>query len=480
MTITDEDEEVRASVEVLEARMVELSSQIAGATCELLLLVGEYDAAEGWRSWGVSSTSAWLSWQCGVGRTAAREQVRVARALRKFPQIVEPFRRGRLSYSKVRAISRVATEATIETLVDWALHATAAQIERIVSGRRRDLRSAEARALHTSRSLSWRWDDDGSLLGSFRLPPEQAARFLQAIEVARGVLPDLPEEVEATEVASAVPRGDLVPGAPASTDLDRSLAADAAATPQRTKQRSAADALMEMAERAVAAIEADAAVDDDGLGLPGLGAERFTLVMHSSASAEAAKGTSGRNLFAEVMAGDGVVGLPSVVTRRLSCDCSYSVQTDDANGNPLHLGRKTRRIRGRLARAVHARDGGRCQAPGCTNRTTQIHHIVHWADGGLTCVENLISLCDRHHWLVHEGGWSVRVVQQGWVFRSPEGMRLATHPEPAPAVVPLPRNNTIAADAVAATWGPARFDINEALVALDLRDRRGIPSAVNQ
>jgi hypothetical protein len=58
-------------LERIEAEMVELSSQIAGATCRLLLLVGEYDATEGWRQWGMNSTAAWLSWQCGVGMTAA-------------------------------------------------------------------------------------------------------------------------------------------------------------------------------------------------------------------------------------------------------------------------------------------------------------------------------------------------------------------------------------------------------------------------
>jgi hypothetical protein len=167
---------------------------------------------------------------------------------------------------------------------------------------------------------------------------------------------------------------------------------------------------------------------------------------------------------------DGVVGLPSAVARRLACDCSHATQVDDENGNPLHVGRKTRRIRGRLARAVHARDGGRCRAPGCNNRTTQIHHIVHWADGGPTCIENLISLCDRHHWLVHEGEWTISGPQGGWLFRSPKGKVLATNPEPPDAVVALPKDPSIAADAIDAEWGPQPFSLTDAVGVLDIYD----------
>lgn len=451
--------------------MVELASQIAGATCEFLLLVGEYDAVEGWRAWEMSSTSAWLSWQCSVGRSAAREQVRVARALREFPQIVVPFREGRLSYSKVRAITRVATEATIDTLIDWGVNATAAQIERIASGRHRSMRASDVRAQQAERSLAWHWDDSGMLVGTFKLPAEQGIRFLQAIEVARDVLPELPDEVAAVEIESAAARrtdGEALPVAP--TPLEHMLAVEEAGRPERKTRRAAVDAMMEMAERTVASIATAAVPGSDGAGLPGLGAERFTLVMRTSASAEATKRTSGAELSSEVLLTSGVVALPDAVTRRLSCDCSYALQTDDPNGNPLHLGRKTRRIRGRLARAVHARDGGLCQAPGCHNRTKQIHHIVHWSDGGFTCIENLISLCDRHHWLVHEGGWTITGPQGGWRFHSPDGKVAGAAPRPPAAAPPLPYNDNIARDAVASAWGPDRFSLGTAVYVLHRQD----------
>jgi hypothetical protein len=112
-----------------------------------------------------------------------------------LPLVAAEFAAGRLSYSKVRALSRVATAETEATLVEWALHATAAQLDRLVAAQRRVVRVADVRARHEARHLTWRWDDDGSLVGSFRLPPEQAAVLLQAFEVAKAELPAVAEVI---------------------------------------------------------------------------------------------------------------------------------------------------------------------------------------------------------------------------------------------------------------------------------------------
>jgi hypothetical protein len=140
---------------------------------------------------------------------------------------------------------------------------------------------------------------------------------------------------------------------------------------------------------------------------------------------------------------------------------------DDADGNPLHVGRRHRRIRGRLARAVHARDRGRCRAPGCTQRATQIHHIRHWANGGPTCLANLISLCDAHHWLVHEGGFTILTRSPGvWALASPAGVTVdPTQPTP-PATGPLPRDPDLVDDAVSGHWQGDRLDLPGAVAAL--------------
>jgi hypothetical protein len=92
--------------------------------------------------------------------------------------------------------------------------------------------------------------------------------------------------------------------------------------------------------------------------------------------------------------------------RRLTCDCSVVEVTRCAHGSVLDVGRKTRRISTPMRRALEARDGG-CRFPGCGLRFAEGHHVLHWGDGGATSLANLVLLCDHHHTLVHEGGFSM-------------------------------------------------------------------------
>src|SRR5215472_7538816 len=98
--------------EHLEARICELAGHLTAATCQFLSLVADFDARRGWASWEMPSCAAWLSWKCQIAPGTAREQVRVARALGGFPLITAEFAAGRLSYAKVRALTRIATPAT--------------------------------------------------------------------------------------------------------------------------------------------------------------------------------------------------------------------------------------------------------------------------------------------------------------------------------------------------------------------------------
>src|SRR3954470_13881260 len=152
-------------LERLEAEIVSLASQLTAGSARLLALIGEFDAAEGWRDWGMRSTAQWLSWKCGLGLVAAREQVRVARALTSLPATAAAFAAGRLSYSKVRALTRVANKENEDVLVSMGEHATGGQIERIVAASRRTIRVQEAHAQRRSRSLRVRIEDDGSVVG---------------------------------------------------------------------------------------------------------------------------------------------------------------------------------------------------------------------------------------------------------------------------------------------------------------------------
>ena len=175
------------SLERLEDEICELAAHIWAATCRWLCLVAEFDGREGWKESGCVSCAQWLSWRCGLAPGAAREQLRVARRLTELPRIREAFARGELSYSKVRAVSRVASANTEDDLLMLAQHATAAQLERLVRTYRGIVVSEIARQnrSHRQRELVWFWDDDGSLVVHGRLPAEDGAVFLQALEVGR-------------------------------------------------------------------------------------------------------------------------------------------------------------------------------------------------------------------------------------------------------------------------------------------------------
>ena len=99
---------------------------------------------EGWAQHGLTSCAHWLNWQCGISRVAAREKVRTARALESLPKIAAAFGEGRLSYSKVRALTRAATVETEDMLLHIALNGTAAHVERTVRGFRRVQRGTGA------------------------------------------------------------------------------------------------------------------------------------------------------------------------------------------------------------------------------------------------------------------------------------------------------------------------------------------------
>src|SRR5712692_8128712 len=144
-----------AELDRLGDEIAELSAHLEAATARLLDLIREFDAREGWSN-GFRSCAHWLSWRVGLDMGAAREKVRVARALGTLPRLAQALARGELSYAKVRALTRVATPETEERLRAVARAGTAEHVERIVRGSRRVDRYAEAResaARHRSRAL---------------------------------------------------------------------------------------------------------------------------------------------------------------------------------------------------------------------------------------------------------------------------------------------------------------------------------------
>ncbi|HQY71839.1 MAG TPA: DUF222 domain-containing protein, partial [Pseudomonadales bacterium] len=174
-------------IEALEDEITTLSASITVATWRLLVLIAELDRRGKWGSWGLASCAHWLNWKCGIALGAAREKVRVAHALAGLPKVSDALSRGELSYSKARAITRVATPESEDYLLMIARHGTAAHIEKLVRTYRRIDRlheAARANRHHAQRALHWRYDDDGSMLITVRLPAEQGALVLKAITAA--------------------------------------------------------------------------------------------------------------------------------------------------------------------------------------------------------------------------------------------------------------------------------------------------------
>ena len=179
-----------AALARLGDEIAELSAHLEAATARLLDLIREFDARLGWNN-GFSSCAAWLSWRVGLDLGAARERVRVARALGTLPRLAQALARGELSYSKVRALTRVATPATEARLLAVGRAGTAEHVERIVRGGRRVDPPAAPRAsgrLDAGRAVHVRREEDGTVVLRARLTPEAGAVVLRALAAAREAL----------------------------------------------------------------------------------------------------------------------------------------------------------------------------------------------------------------------------------------------------------------------------------------------------
>ena len=279
-------EETAVPLEELEREITALASQIHAATCRWLALVCEYDRREGWAQWGCRSCAHWVSHQCGIAPGPAREQVRVARRLEELPLIRAAFAEGELSYSKVRALTRVENIEREQDLLDLARHATASQLERIVRGYRGVVAAERAAAGgHPERWVHVAHDDDGALLLNARLPAEEGALILAALDAAR-------DQLAAADVPAETP----VPAGP----------------------EARADALLALADAYVAGSRGARA-----------GGDRYQVVVHIDT--DVLTGGEGRCEL------DHGPPLAVPVARRLACDASV-VRLSERDGTPLDVG----------------------------------------------------------------------------------------------------------------------------------------------
>jgi hypothetical protein len=390
-------------LERLEAEITELAGHLWAGESRFLALVAEFDRRRGHEAWGCRTAAQWLAWQCGLDRRAAREKVRVARALEVLPAITERFAAGALSYSKVRALTRIATPANEADLAPLAEEATAVQVERIVRAYRGVLSADDERELaneqHAARHLRIDPDEDGMFVINGRIPADLAAIVLTAIEAARTHLPAAP----LPEIHQSGPAGPLSEGVPPPTAHARAGAKPSVAATN-------VDALVMMAETLLA--HGPAARK---------GGDRYQIVVNVDADVLV------DDIGGTCQLDDGNHLAPDTV-RRLMCDASQVFVLHDGNGRTVDISNKARTIPPSLRRSVQARDQG-CRFPGCGERSfVDVHHVRHRAHGGTNDLANLVQLCWFHHRLVHEGGWNVRLDPDGIVHAvRPNGTPLPDH-----------------------------------------------------
>jgi hypothetical protein len=428
-----------SSMEQLGSRIVALSGRLASATCRWLLLVGEFDARDGgeWKL-GMASTAQWLQYACGVARRTAIEHVRIARSLRAWPQLAAEMSAGRLSYSQVRAISRVATgpvEQSLATgklvdgLIESARYGSAAQLEAIVRGLRTVHHNETEPGPRAERErVSQSWTDGSQWALSARLDPERGA------------------QVEAALAALA-----------------------------KAEELGAADALVRLAEIGLAALA-------DGGQPRGLrGEEQAAIVVHVDASrvpaepdtpdpersAERARAVAP---FGRVADGP---GLPASVVERLACIGRVRLTVRDGDGphsDVLDLGRARRLVTPRQRQALRLRDGDECAYPGCHRRDgLEAHHVRHWLYGGRTDLDNLLRLCKAHHLAHHDGEFTVTALGRGRFRFYRNHRELPRWADPSTLITtPVPiedEHPDVAADAATPKWDGSRMDHEWAITA---------------
>jgi 5-methylcytosine-specific restriction endonuclease McrA len=393
------------------------------------------------------------------------------------------FAAGRMSYAKVRALTRIATQQTEAGLAEICGPMTAAQCERFVAAHRK-ASDAEDVANRVARRVSVTVAEDGSVAISARLPAADGAVVLQALRAAVGDCehPHRPhhDPGEETEPATDTsPSGRTVPAGTHTGDGDPSDGA-LAGRGHAACRASLADALVEMAGAYLSGKIATAGNPDIYQVIVHLGPEALmtgpdpatappaaghaTAPLQTPSEQPAPTATPSDTLPYPVASPPGVsaetpggapLGTPAgpqcrpaghpahprrchledgpaispAAAQALACHATVSWMLHDHDGTLLDVGRRHRRATAALRRAVRERDKGRCQFPGCWSRRTDIHHIIPWAKGGTTRLRDLILLCEAHHVIVHALGWLITPAHTGeFTFIRPDGQPMPNGP----------------------------------------------------
>lgn len=394
-----------SAADALAGKICAAASVAAQSECRLLELIGAFDAGDAVRWWdGVSSLAHWLSWACSMSPGTAREHVRVARALRRMPTIRAAFREGRLSYSKVREVSRVVDTVDDAQLCALALTATAAQLAKTVSG----YRTAAGTRIHQQRrrGLTWTEREPGTIDLRLRLPKDEATVLLAAISAARAQFGSPPSRPSTSSSEPGTDTDTETDTAPAYTSADAILDVARGFLRSAPEDRSGEDRTL-----VVVQVQADQLVTPEAAGT-------------GTTTGDVPAGTP--DAPEPTCQVQGLGGVEPETARKVACDSDVLAALLDDHRDVLALGRTRRLVSRSLRRALMIRDRGCCQFPGChRTRHLKAHHVRHWADGGPTDLDNLMLLCQFHHTVVHEGGMIVQrsdaPAAAGWQFLMPDG-----------------------------------------------------------
>ena len=328
---------------------------------------GELGKREGWRTEGATSLEAWIVERCGVSPATARAFAHVAERLQDLPQLAAGLVAGELTFDKVRAVADVATPENESDLAAQAQECTVRQLHDVARTERGVPRS-RAETDYEARSVRF---NDACRTVTAQLPPESYAELKAQLEARARALPSDGE-----------------------TRWDQRLC----------------DSLLD-------ALRADHDAQQGG--------SPYVVVVHAPLAALADESSE---LSGELERGDLISG---ETVRRLACDATVIVALDDELGHTMYEGR-ARRFPTRTQRREVMRRDRHCRFPGCTNVTfTNVHHIRPWGSGGRTDLENLVLMCQHHHYRLHSSGWSMRGnANEDLTLVAPTGRVMTSRPSP--------------------------------------------------
>jgi len=436
--------------DLAELSIDELAEAVARGTAEQaahlarwLALVAEFDRRDGHLAFGMRSCAQWLSWRCGLDGRTARDHVRVANRLVDLPLLRAELAAGRLSYSKVRAVSRAADQNTEELLVSLAGDLSAAQLERVVA-QYAALRGPELTKsdddLRRRQCGVTRWvDREGLVHHEIISTPDDAGLIDAALsfggdslfEAAKTKAKEAKEDAQRAkrearlagdEGASAASlggsAGSALGGSAGSPDV---VPIEKPPVPRLSRARQQLEALVWVLRRGMINANRDDLVDES----------RYLVMLHVR-EGQAMVTDEGR-----VDLGNGLAVLPRTL-QRLGCGSLLQGMLSGVDGRPLDLGDRVR-LATRNQRVALKAMYPTCEIPGCDVPFDwcEVHHVVPWEVGGPTDVANLRPRCRYHHHLVHEGGWREVLGADGRTVLLPPDGRAPVVPSPPLTAAPV-------------------------------------------